>query len=84
MVVRASVQMAAARPAISLGLRAATATVPALVFGELTGRPGLLWMSLGGWLGTLADREHPKRILAVEVGGKHREHRSIIPQAMRE
>ncbi|TMA18492.1 MAG: hypothetical protein E6J85_14545 [Deltaproteobacteria bacterium] len=67
--VRASVQMAAARPAISLGLRAATATVPALVFGQLTGRPGLLWMSLGGWLGTLADPGGPYPLRAAAMAG---------------
>src|SRR5436305_173251 len=67
--VRASVQMAAVRPAISLGLRAATATVPALVFGQLTGRPGLLWMSLGGWLGTLADPGGPYPLRAAAMAG---------------
>jgi uncharacterized membrane protein YccC len=67
--VRASVQMAAARPAISLGLRAATATVPTLVFGELTGRPGLLWMSLGGWLGTLADPGGPYPLRGAAMAG---------------
>ena len=67
--VRASVQMAAVRPAISLGLRAATATVPALVFCQLTGRPGLLWMSLGGWLGTLADPGGPYPLRAAAMAG---------------
>src|SRR5213075_2767021 len=67
--VRASVQMAAVRPAISLGLRAATATVPALVFGQLTGRPGLLWMSLGVWLGTLADPGGPYPLRAAAMAG---------------
>src|SRR3954470_10983402 len=67
--VRASVQMAAARPAISLGLRAATATVPTLVLGELTGRPGLLWMSLGGWLGTLVDPGGPYPLRAAAMAG---------------
>jgi len=67
--VRASMQMAAARPAISLGLRAATATIPALVLGELTGRPGLLWMSLGGWLGTLTDPGGPYPLRAAAMGG---------------
>jgi len=66
--VRASVQMAAARPAISLGLRAAAATVPTLVLGELTGRPGLLWMSLGGWLGTLVDPGGPYPLSATAMG----------------
>src|SRR5256885_11948709 len=67
--VRASVQMAAARPAISLGLRAATATIPALVLGELTGRPGLLWMSLGGGLGTLTHPGGPYPLRAAALGG---------------
>src|ERR1043165_7609883 len=67
--VRASVQMAAARPAISLGLRAATATVPILVVGELTGRPWLLWMSLGGWLCALADPGGPSPLGAAAMGG---------------
>jgi uncharacterized membrane protein YccC len=67
--VRASVQMAAARPAISLGLRAATATVPTLVFGELTGRPELLWMSLGGWLCTLCDPGGPYPLRATAMAG---------------
>ncbi|MFL5291431.1 MAG: FUSC family protein [Myxococcales bacterium] len=65
--VRASVQMAAARPAISLGLRAATVTVPPLVIGELTGRPGLLWMSLGGWLCALADPGGPYPLRAAAM-----------------
>ncbi|MFL5427804.1 MAG: hypothetical protein ACJ783_22520, partial [Myxococcales bacterium] len=65
--VRASVQMAAARPAISLGLRAATVTVPPLVLGELTGRPGLLWMSLGGWLCALADPGGPYPLRAAAM-----------------
>src|SRR5256885_5702223 len=67
--VRASVQMAAARPAISLGLRAATAAFPALGGGELTGRPGLLRMSLGGWLGTLPDPGGPYPLRAAGMGG---------------
>ena len=67
--VRASVQMAAARPAISLGLRAATATVPTLILGELAGRPWLLWMSLGGWLGTLADPGGPYPLRAAAMVG---------------
>src|SRR3954453_13510522 len=65
--VRASVQMPAARPAISLGLTAATVTVPPLVIGELTGRPGLLWMSLGGWLCALADPGGPYPLRAAAM-----------------
>jgi hypothetical protein len=67
--VRASVQLAAARPAISLGLRAATATVPLLVIGQLTGRPALLWASLGGWLGALSDPGGPYPLRAAAMGG---------------
>jgi uncharacterized membrane protein YccC len=55
----ASLELAAARPAISLGLRAATTTVPPLVLGELSGHPAFVWMALGGWLGTLADPGGP-------------------------
>src|SRR5213082_890227 len=67
--VRASVQMAAARPAISLGLRAATATVPTLILGELAGGPWLFWMSLGGWVGPSAIPGGPSPLRAAAMFG---------------
>src|SRR5207302_4289224 len=48
--VRKSLEIAAAKPAFALGLRAATATIVPLVIGDATGQPIFGWMALGGWL----------------------------------
>ncbi len=48
-----------ARPDYIAGLRAATATIVPLAIGEATDRPQLLWVALGGWLGTFADPGGP-------------------------
>ena len=51
----AAVAIARARPDFLTGVRAAVACVLPLWFGELHDTPQLVWMALGGWLGTLAD-----------------------------
>ena len=58
-----------APPDFAAGLRAATATVVPLVIGEATGRPQLLWVALGGWLGTFADPGGPYPLRAVTLLG---------------
>jgi uncharacterized membrane protein YccC len=60
--VRKSLELAAVRPAFSLGLRAATATIGPLVLGEITGRKLFVWMALGGWLCTIVDPGGPHRV----------------------
>ena len=62
--VRKSLEVAAARPAIALGLRAATATVVPLVVGEATNQPIFGWMALGGWLCAIADPGGPHLLRA--------------------
>ncbi len=48
-------EVAEASPAYGAALRAATVTVLPLLYGEATGRLELVWMALGGWLGSLSD-----------------------------
>ena len=48
-------EVAEASPAYGAALRAATATVLPLLYGEATGRLEFLWMGLGGWLASFAD-----------------------------
>ena len=62
--VRKSLELAAARPAIALGLRAATATIGPLVVGEVTGQRLFVWMALGGWLCTIVDPGGPHLVRA--------------------
>jgi uncharacterized membrane protein YccC len=56
-----------ARPDYIAGLRAATATVVPLIIGEATHRPQLLWVALGGWLGTFADPGGPYPLRAATL-----------------
>jgi len=56
-----------ARPDYLAGLRAATATVVPLIIGEATHRPQLLWVALGGWLGTFADPGGPYPLRAATL-----------------
>jgi uncharacterized membrane protein YccC len=56
---RSAFAIGAWHPDYAAGLRAATATVVPLAVGDLTGRPLLLWMALGGWLATLVDPGGP-------------------------
>src|SRR6184192_3967709 len=62
--VRKSLELAAARPAFSLGLRAATTTIGPLVLGEVTHQPLFTWMALGGWLCAIADPGGPHLLRA--------------------
>lgn len=70
----ALLQASAAGPAIGAGMRAATATVLPLLFGELTGHPAFITMALGGYLASLADPGGPyqtraNHVLAFTAGG---------------
>src|SRR5689334_3995632 len=56
-----------ARPDYVAGFRAATATIVPLAIGEITGRPQLIWVALGGWLGTFADPGGPYRLRATTL-----------------
>ncbi len=56
---RSAFAIGAWHPDYAAGLRAATATVVPLAVGDVTGRPLLLWMALGGWLATLVDPGGP-------------------------
>ena len=60
-------EMGSARPDYIAGLRAATATVVPLAIGEATGRPQLIWVALGGWLGTFADPGGPYPLRATTM-----------------
>ena len=62
--VRKSLEIAAARPAFTLGLRAATATIAPLVLADVTGKPIFGWMALGGWLCAIADPGGPHLLRA--------------------
>src|SRR5437868_10253657 len=62
--VRKSLELAAARPAFSLGLRAATTTIGPLVLGEVTHQPLFTWMALGGWLCNIVDPGGPHLLRA--------------------
>ena len=62
--VRKSLEIAAARPAFTLGLRAATATILPLVIGDASGQPIFGWMALGGWLCAIADPGGPHLLRA--------------------
>src|SRR5256885_4161991 len=62
--VRKSLEIAAVRPAFTLGLRAATATIVPLVVGDATGQPIFGWMALGGWLCAIADPGGPHLLRA--------------------
>ena len=62
--VRKSLELAAVRPAFSLGLRAATATIAPLVLGEATHHPLFTWMALGGWLCNIVDPGGPHLLRA--------------------
>jgi uncharacterized membrane protein YccC len=62
--VRKSLELAAARPAFTLGLRAATATIGPLVVGEITGNLLFVWMALGGWLCAIVDPGGPHVVRA--------------------
>src|SRR5882762_5725374 len=62
--VRKSLEIAAVRPAFTLGLRAATATIVPLVVGDATGQPLFGWMALGGWLCAIADPGGPHLLRA--------------------
>ena len=55
------------RPDYLAGLRAATATVVPLVIGEATNRHQLIWVALGGWLGTFADPGGPYPLRAASL-----------------
>jgi uncharacterized membrane protein YccC len=66
---RASLALADARPAYTIGLRAAVVTVAPLLLGELTGQQAMIWMAIGGWLGTLADPGGPYLARAQTIGG---------------
>ena len=59
----------AAPPDYEAGLRAATATIVPLLLGELTGRPQLIWVALGGWLATFADPGGPYPLRASALLG---------------
>ena len=59
----------ASRPDWVAGLRAATATIVPLVAGELTNRPQLIWVALGGWLGVFADPGGPYPFRAATLLG---------------
>ncbi|WP_394827429.1 FUSC family protein [Pendulispora albinea] len=52
-------------PDIARGVRAAAATVVPFFLAESLGRPELVWMALGGWLGSLADPGGARRVRAV-------------------
>ncbi|HWE24774.1 MAG TPA: FUSC family protein [Myxococcales bacterium] len=67
--VRKSLELAAVRPAFSLGLRAATATIGPLVLGEITGQPLFVWMALGGWLCAVVDPGGPHLLRARSMAG---------------
>jgi uncharacterized membrane protein YccC len=62
--VRKSLELAGARPAFALGLRAATATIGPLVIGEITGNLLFVWMALGGWLCAIVDPGGPHVVRA--------------------
>jgi len=62
--VRKSLEIAAAKPAFALGLRAATATIAPLVIGDALGQPLFGWMALGGWLCAIADPGGPHLLRA--------------------
>ena len=62
--VRKSLEIAAARPAFALGLRAATATIAPLVIGDALHQPLFGWMALGGWLCAIADPGGPHLLRA--------------------
>ncbi|MBX3224056.1 MAG: hypothetical protein KF795_26310, partial [Labilithrix sp.] len=42
-------------PDVARGVRAACATLVPFYFARTLGRHTLVWIALGGWLGTLAD-----------------------------
>jgi uncharacterized membrane protein YccC len=70
----ALLEAGAAGPAIGAGMRAATATILPLIFGEITGKPAFLTMALGGYLASLADpggsyRSRANHLIAFLVGG---------------
>jgi uncharacterized membrane protein YccC len=65
--VRKSLELAAARPAFALGLRAATATIAPLVIGDATGQPIFSWMALGGWLCAVVDPGGPHLLRAKTI-----------------
>jgi uncharacterized membrane protein YccC len=50
-----SVRTGAIGPDLAKGLRAAMATVVPFYVATAWGRPELIWLALGGWLGSLAD-----------------------------
>jgi len=56
--------LVAAVPDIARGLRAAFVTLFPFYLATALGRPGLSWMALGGWLGTLADPGGPRSVRA--------------------
>src|SRR2546428_5001199 len=62
--VRKSLEIAAVRPAFTLGLRAATATIVPLVLGDATGQPLFGWLAMGGWLCAIADPGGPHLLRA--------------------
>ena len=68
--VRKSLEIAAVRPAFTLGLRAATATIVPLVLGDATGQPLFGWMALGGWLCAIADPGGPHLLRARTMAPK--------------
>ena len=68
MQLKSLLERGAGRPDYVAGLRAATATIVPLAAGELTGRPQLIWVALGGWLGTFADPGGPYPLRAATLG----------------
>jgi hypothetical protein len=72
--VRAATAFAQARPAYAAGLRAALATAAPLLLDHLVHTGGGTWMSVAGFLGSLADKGGPYRtragtMLALTLGG---------------
>jgi uncharacterized membrane protein YccC len=55
------------KPDWTAGLRTASAMVLPLAIGWATGRPELVWVGLGGWLGSLADPGGPYRERAISI-----------------
>ena len=52
-------------PDIARGVRAAIATVVPYYLGQTLGHPELVWVALGGWLGSLADPGGARRARAM-------------------
>lgn len=71
---RARGALGALAPDVARGVRAAIATLVPFYFARTLGRHALVWVALGGWLGTLADPggargSRAKTLASFVVGG---------------